>query len=1009
MEQRETKRREAAPAGQTEDLLNRYYTQLLQWGAVLTRGDIGKAQDIVQEFCLYFTFTKPDLSAVSNLDGYLYTCLRHIYLSGLSRSSREASRFVSIADFDSFDFAMVANRSADPLQVQNDLRRICSYTVWRKQQSKSASYFILHFFHGYTRREIADLACLPISGIYNKLKNARDEVKVHLVEGGKLRVITGGSAPTPRVSWTLLSPEDVFKEFRQTILSARAGDCLDADTLLARYGAPSPQPLSCSLLSHIVSCERCLRLIDDYFRRPTLKDREALDDADISPERNTGNLKSDVTSQRTMLHSVRKRWKQVHEHRPNTLSIAVNGKIIAFHDVQSSRSILSARVESQEKDRFVEVFSEQDVRLALLPVGEPPPNGPHELKQRVSLSDSRWLELTLVFDGFGLNSEVTYYDPALASVPMELEAEDFVHQPEPIAKDLPVPSFTPLRPVSWVAAAYDRFLRPLLSSGVPAWSLAIAILISAVGYMAYRRASAPMNIDNLLKESVRNETASLQGQTEHQSIDVEEVSADGQILQTGSIDLWKDGDGSRYMRRLYDSRKRLVATEWKNKSGSHRSASKERDRDVTRAHHVLSMDGIWDQDLSASAFNTFKSNESHLVTADGGYELTVVAPIEGHPQIISATLVLNRDLSPVRQTLRVRAGSAMREIRFIQSGFERKPSSAVPDTIFDPAYTNSYPAQGPQSYSGSEDRSSSLTGSKVQLAQLQISVLYLLNTLGADVGQPIEVTRTPEGRLRISGVIARNALQQEIVSRLNALADHELLDLRLTSGNDLRGLSSVDRMSAPGDTRVYDINVTKPFIESTIRKHFQSKGLSEEAVNASVEAYTHEALQHAQRALQNAYALHRLGSALSATELSSIGTPSRAQWTEMVSNHATALADELHRLHDQLAEIAPLAEAVTNQGTPPIETSGQFNETADQVLHQAQELNRNVGRLFAADPLPGSPSDPTLLLASTIKAIPLEQAEVIVRFAGNLKNAEKATLVRPKSGDDEKGIVEQSR
>ncbi len=435
-----------------------------------------------------------------------------------------------------------------------------------------------------------------------------------------------------------------------------------------------------------MSCERCLRLIDDYFRRPTLKDREALDDADISPERNTSNLKSDVTSQRTMLHSVRRRWKHVHEHRPNTLSIAVNGKIIAFHDVQSPRSILSARVESQEKDRFVEVFSEQDVRLALLSVGEPPPNGPHELKQRVSLSDSRWLELALVFDGFGLNSEVTYYDPALASVPMELEAEDFVHQQEAISNDSTVPSFTPLGPTSWVAAAYDRFLRPLLASNVPAWALTIAILIGAVGYMAYRRATAPMSTESLLKESVRIETASLQGQTEHQSIDVEEVSADGQILQTGSIDLWKDGDGSRYMRRLYDSRKRLVATEWRNKSGSHHSASKERDRDVTRAHHVLSMDGIWDQDLSASAFKTFKSKESHLVTADGGYELTVVAPIEGHPQIISATLVLNRDLSPVRQTLRVRAGSSMREIRFIQSGFERKPSSAVPDTIFDPEY-----------------------------------------------------------------------------------------------------------------------------------------------------------------------------------------------------------------------------------------------------------------------------------------------------------------------------------
>lgn len=213
----------------------------------------------------------------------------------------------------------------------------------------------------------------------------------------------------------------------------------------------------------------------------------------------------------------------------------------------------------------------------------------------------------------------------------------------------------------------------------------------------------------------------------------------------------------------------------------------------------------------------------------------------------------------------------------------------------------------------------------------------------------------------------------------------------------------------PEDTRVYDVNVKRPVIEEAIRKHFQSKGLSDEAVNASVEAFTHETLQHAQRALQNAYALHRLGSALSATELSSIDAPSRAQWTEMVSNHATTLADELNRLRGQLAEIAPSADAVTNQVIPPIETSGEFDETADQVLHQVQELNRNVGRLFAADTSQGNPSDPTLLLTSTIKTIPMAQAELILRFAGNLKNAQKATLVRPKTDNDEKGIVEPSR
>src|SRR5271168_4789505 len=161
MEQRKHKWREPAPAAQVDQLLASRYNQLLQWGAVLTRGDTGKTEEIVQELCLYFTLTKPDLSGVANLDGYLYTALRHIYLSSLARSSREALHFVSVAEFDSFASALTGNSAGDPLQRQNDLRRICAYAVWRKESSKSASYFILHFFHGYGRREIAELACLP--------------------------------------------------------------------------------------------------------------------------------------------------------------------------------------------------------------------------------------------------------------------------------------------------------------------------------------------------------------------------------------------------------------------------------------------------------------------------------------------------------------------------------------------------------------------------------------------------------------------------------------------------------------------------------------------------------------------------------------------------------------------------------------------------------------------------------------------------------------------------------
>src|SRR5579863_8241894 len=140
MERTRFKWRRSQAGGDPEDLLESYYSQLLKWGAVLTRGDGGMAQDIVHDLCLHFALAKPDLSLVADLNGYLYTCLRNIYLSAIARSSREATQFVSIAEFDSIRFALSTCSSDGLLQNQNDLRRICSYTVWRKESSKSASY-----------------------------------------------------------------------------------------------------------------------------------------------------------------------------------------------------------------------------------------------------------------------------------------------------------------------------------------------------------------------------------------------------------------------------------------------------------------------------------------------------------------------------------------------------------------------------------------------------------------------------------------------------------------------------------------------------------------------------------------------------------------------------------------------------------------------------------------------------------------------------------------------------
>jgi DNA-directed RNA polymerase specialized sigma24 family protein len=971
MEQRKTKWREPAHAPETEQLLTSSYNQLTKWAAVLTRGDVTAAQDIVQEFCLYFTLTKPNLSDVSNLDGYLYTCLRHIYLSGLARSSREAQRFVSIADFDSFDFAIAATQSGDLLERQNELRRICNYSIWRKQSSKSASYFILHFFHGYARREVGEIACLPISAIYNKLKSARDEIKSAIAEPRKLRIVNRDEPPQPVLSWSVLPSTELFRELRSSILLARNSTCLSEDELLVLYRRSPAEPISCALLAHIVSCDRCLAVIDRHFRRPTLQDREPLDGFDSS---SSGKFdSSNGTDQMSVMRSIRRGRNRIFEHRPGTLSIAVNGKIIASHDVQSQHSTLYARVEQAESAQFVEVFSEQDVRLALLSIGDLPPKGSSVRTQRVNLSDSRWLELTLTFDGLGMSSAVAYSDPALAVDGLENVAAS--------------PSSSVIFPTperSWLTRMLDRLPGTLIPSSALAWATAILIMLGTTGYWAYRHATAITPNGTVLDQSIKAETVALRDQTEHQIFNIQEVSSDGRVLQRGSVDLWRDGDDRRYVRRFYNSRNQLVGTKWRNKDGEHLT------EDKGKAKSGSSTNILWEQDLSAREFARLKGKNTEVRTIDDGFELTAVGPFEGHPQLLAATLILDGKLLPVHQVLRFQNGAEVRELRFSQAVFERKPSSSISDEIFDPGYEPLRPIQDHSSRIR-ENTPANNPNANIELAQLQVAVLYELNCFGADIRQPIEVARTAEGRIRISGTIADDMLKRGILSRLNILKGHNLLDLRLFSLHEIKRKASATPPELAQNVKVYEVEQTQPLTQAAVRKYLQRNGLSGAPLDAAASQFSRDALRHSELALQHAYALSRLGNALSASELQSINLNSQEHWTDMVHQHAIDLEHELHELQVQISEIA-----TPEQQTPPlsaryvqIESPTEFRLASEEILSQEQDLNRKIGSLFTSNQSETNRAFQDAPLTTTLKSIPIREVEEIVRFAGRLDSSRK--------------------
>src|SRR6185369_16546123 len=106
----------------------------------------------------------------------------------------------------------------------------------------------------------------------------------------------------------------------------------------------------------------------------------------------------------------RRRARIVSEHRPAELCISINGYSMAAQKVGAELNEQTLNINVAEKIEFVEIFSEQDVRLLFLAIDDP---GVGEQTASVQLSDNRSLEATLSFGDAWQTVQVVYSDPLL--------------------------------------------------------------------------------------------------------------------------------------------------------------------------------------------------------------------------------------------------------------------------------------------------------------------------------------------------------------------------------------------------------------------------------------------------------------------------------------------------------------------------------------------------------------------------------------------------------------------
>lgn len=712
-----------------EELVLRLYGQLLLWALPLTSNNREQAEDLVHDVLVQFELSC-DPQSIRNLDGYLFTMLKNLHLARVRHTAQGHSVDLSILDYESAELGLVNHGDVRlRLQVQDELRRVCQYACLRRETSKAGSVLILRFFHGYYPSEIARILQISRHAVDEQLRLARAEARLFLDNPDRLQFLSGVEfepAMRPQLR-NALKTSDILTDLRDSIFRTSRGECLPAAELKEIYDKDNGHMREASRSAHVVSCAVCLEEVNKILGLPPLEDRYPTDL--LEPEKTdrsdkggpsvpkNGGGSGGGTASRSAIKRHRREMKKVREHRPQELRVAVNGFILGSQRVGLELNEQTLSIKGEEKIGFIEVLSEQGVRLLFLNV-DAPPDGGVEHRAWVGLSEGRELELRLNFRSAWPTVNVVYSDPTVASLPSAIieitprqseesqisKVEIDAQNSEPTVHSLP-------EKVSRISARFSALMARLIRRGknLDVWKLdlrrfalpgaaiaAVALIaVAALLVLTSRSPGPPVKVSagELLARSTAADDALIAGsdQVIHRSIAFEarEVrkldrltgrggisASDGLLMARRRIDIWRSAETGVSARRVYDERNQLIAGQWATSDGKqtiyhHQQKPRHEAETDSSIASLLADERVWQLDVSAEEFSALIADNdlAHVEERRNAYviryeaagadktETAFSASSSGAATLIGATLSLSKaDLHATELILLVRKG-----------------------------------------------------------------------------------------------------------------------------------------------------------------------------------------------------------------------------------------------------------------------------------------------------------------------------------------------------------------
>jgi RNA polymerase sigma factor (sigma-70 family) len=992
-----------------EELFTERYQRLLGWALQLTNKDKASAEDLVQDAFIQFVLGRTSLEAIENIDGYLRRMLRYMHLSRMSRNAQKVlERTIPITDYDSFHQSWGAIEPARRIQAKEELLQICAYACSRKDTSRAGAVLILRFFHDYYPTEIAQVLCGSRHCVDQWQRIARSELKLYLNERGGLRLMNTKLSPEPGQNKLSSWDGDLIGELRQIIFNSRKGECLPIDQLKEVYQSNNTETLTSAKLGHIVSCRLCLDAVNHLLGLPLLAERSQSEQGQSErPPRDKNGGGSSGGGSIDLRTRYKQRLREVSEHKPKELRIAVNGSVVSSLKVSSEESELDLNLPEEESVEFVEVFSEQGIQLLFLSVGET--NSPQWAT--IELSEGRKLEACLRFEN-GPALQVIYNEPllpdAVAQTPLKLVKSEVSEAPtvassvsfddqyssswpirffrhlglrvlavfngiKPGGKTIdPSPSSTPDTTAENYFASRQLSLLGFASTGIrkplwahPGWLTALVSTAVVVGgFLYFRMGTTPtLTAANLLERASVGEKMAVGSpdQVTHRIINLEERrSVEGAAVLRRKIEIWQNSASGDRAQRLYDGNNKLIAGAWQKADGSHTvyhhgGRSRRATAPAGSDSLLLNLDEIWQLELSVKEFSALIAGAANAQVEErpDSYLITYGnARTIGASRLLKATLKLSRaNLHPTEQTLLVERGGEVREYRFIEASFERMPQKDVAPSVFEPELellSERRKDEGGRMKPAVEPLHPSSFiphPSPVASAELEIDVAYLLNQAKGDRGEQVILSRTAAGLLRVEGVVDTEQRKDELVRALAPVSNNPAVKI------EIRTITEVAQRQMRGSSgtvtvREADETANTVAVDNELRDYLSRKDATLRTGNGldeAVRSFSSRMVNRGYRALFHAIELKRLIKRFANVDMRTVAPDARAKWLQMVREHAAALERETAALRQEIQPV--FFSGSSSVAADEIEIAGDADlASAVERLHKLALVNNEAIR-----------------------------------------------------------------